>query len=195
MNPVSIVQLHHAMEVLSIGGIIAYPTEAVYGLGCDAYNGDAVHRLLALKQRPWHKGLILVAADMQQIAPLVDSLPTYLRDRLTASWPGPVTWVIPDPQHIMPTWIRGQHESVAIRISNHPVVQQLCQSWGAPLVSTSANYSGAVSIRSDLLLRKAKQRGQWSELDYIISGKNSGQKNPTEIRDLMTGDALRVSAN
>jgi len=102
---ISISQLHHSMEVLASGGIIAYPTEAVYGLGCDVFSIDAVSRLLALKQRSWKKGLILVAANAEQIAPLLDPLPPTLVDKLTASWPGSTTWVIPDPNHLMPQWV------------------------------------------------------------------------------------------
>ena len=193
-KPLSIETLYLAMDSLASGGIIAYPTEAVYGLGCDAFCAEAVDRLLALKQRPWHKGLIVVAANIDQIGPLLNSLPAHLIDHLAASWPGPTTWVIPDPNHVMPQWIRGHHESVAVRISNHPVVQQLCDAWGAPLVSTSANYSGKQSIRSGLVLHKQIQRGQWSALDYIVNGQCLGHSNPSEIKDLLSGKTLRASS-
>jgi len=181
------------MQNLASGGVIAYPTEAVYGLGCDPFCESAVQRLLTLKQRPWHKGLILVAADLQQIAPLISTLSVDQVNQLEASWPGPTTWVIPDPHHVIPHWVRGQHDSVAVRISNHPTVKQLCETWGAPLVSTSANLSGETSIRSDLLLRKRQARGQWSDLDFIVSGHCSGQANPTVIRDLVSGKVIRSS--
>lgn len=181
------------MQNLASGGVIAYPTEAVYGLGCDAFCERAVQRLLALKQRPWHKGLILVAADLQQIAPLIDRLSATQIAQLEASWPGPSTWVIPDPYRVIPHWVRGQHESVAVRVSSHPVVKRLCEAWGAPLVSTSANLSGQTSIRTDLPLRKRQQRGQWTDLDFIVSGRCSGHENPTIIRDLVSGKVLRSS--
>lgn len=190
---ISVSQMHHSMEVLATGGIIAYPTEAVYGLGCDVFSADAVSRLLALKQRSWKKGLILVAANMEQIAPLLDPLPSALVDKLIASWPGSTTWVIPDPNHLMPQWVRGVHDSVAIRVSAHPIVQQLCHRWGAPLVSTSANYSGEPPARTGLVLRKRQQRGELAELGYIVSGSSLGHKNPTQIRDLVTGNTLRPS--
>ena len=193
ISAISVTQLHHSMEALASGGIIAYPTEAVYGLGCDVFCADAVSRLLALKQRSWKKGLIIVAADMEQIASLLDPLPSALLDRLAASWPGPNTWVIPDPNHLMPEWIRGQHDSVAIRVSAHPMVQQLSSHWGAPLVSTSANYSGEPPARTHLTLRKRQQRGELAELDYIVSGSTLGLKNPTQIRDLVSGNTLRPS--
>jgi L-threonylcarbamoyladenylate synthase len=181
------------MQNLAAGGVIAYPTEAVYGLGCDAFCESAVQRLLALKQRPWHKGLILVAADLQQIAPLISRLSEDQVDQLEASWPGPTTWVIPDPDGVIPYWIRGQHESVAVRVSSHPIVKQLCEAWGAPLVSTSANLSGETSIRTDLPLRKRQRRGQWADLDFIVSGRCSGHENPTVIRNLVSGKVLRSS--
>ena len=100
-----------AAEVLLRGGVIAYPTEAVWGLGCDPFNETAVEHLLQIKRRPMHKGLILVAANLQQIEPLLRNLNSADRARVTSSWPGPVTWILPDPTNLIPHWVKGNHNS------------------------------------------------------------------------------------
>ena len=105
MNPLN---LDLACTALNQGGVIAYPTEAVWGLGCDPFNESAVKRILALKQRPMEKGLILVAANKNQLAPLLDGLEDSELGRLDSSWPGPTTWIIPDKSAIFPSWVRGE---------------------------------------------------------------------------------------
>ena len=134
-------QLRRAVDVLRRGGVIAYPTEGVWGLGCDPNNTDALQRLLALKQRDPDKGLILIAADIEQLDPLLDQLTPDQRARLAASWPAPLTWVVPvGPQ--LPVLVSGGRATLALRVSAHPTVAALCRAWGGPLVSTSANPSG-----------------------------------------------------
>lgn len=177
-----------AARVLKSGGVIAYPTEAVWGLGCDPYNIDAVKKLLLLKRRPMAKGVILVAADMEQVAPLLAGLTDEQLAQLKASWPGPSTWLIPDPDNLIPSWIKGEHSRVAIRVSNHLQVRLLCSAFGGMLVSTSANVGGAAPARS--LLRVNTYFG--SSLDYRLPGKLGGAASPTAIRDLCTGDTVRA---
>ncbi len=117
--------LQQAVDVLQRGGVIAYPTEGVFGLGCDPDNQAAMLRLLAIKQRPIEKGVILIAANYEQLRPYIDE------DQLTeqqllqvlASWPAPLTWVMPASVDT-PNWVRGQFDTVAVRVSNHPLVQQ-----------------------------------------------------------------------
>lgn len=174
--------------MLRHGGLIAYPTEAVWGLGCDPANGAAVRRLLALKQRPMAKGLILVAASIEQLAPLVESLAPALRQRLEASWPGPVTWLLPDPDDRVPRWIKGQHPQVAVRVSDHPLVAALCRAWGGPLVSSSANRAGRLPARTLAEVRRALG----GDVDYLLPGATGGLDRPTEIRDLQTLQILRT---
>ena len=128
-----------AAQCLRRGGVIACPTEAVWGLGCDPFNHSAVLRVLALKQRPVEKGLLLVAAGMEQIEGLLAPLSQDQLAVLRQSWPGHVTWLIPDPDRRYPDWIRGEHASVAVRVSDHPVVSSICRAFGKPMVSTSAN--------------------------------------------------------
>ena len=109
-------QIHRAARAVRAGGVIAYPTEAVWGLGCDPWNAVAVQRLLALKSRDPGKGLILVAASIEQFDFLLEDLPERWLDRLASTWPGPHTWLVPHQQRL-PAWISGMHETVALRVS------------------------------------------------------------------------------
>ncbi len=180
-------QIQQAALVVRNGGVIAYPTEAVWGLGCDPWHAEAVERLLALKDRPMHKGLILVAGDIEQFDFLLEDLPEIWLARLAGSWPGPNTWLVPH-QNRLPEWISGQHNSVALRVSDHPQVRALCRLTG-PLVSTSANPAGRPSARSRLRVEQYFP----GQLDAVLGGALGGRKNPSLIRDLITGDVIRPS--
>lgn len=180
-------QVRQAARVVRQGGVIAYPTEAVWGLGCDPWNEDAVARLLALKERPPHKGLILVAEAIEQFDFLLGDLPDIWQERLAASWPGPYTWLVPH-QERLPELITGEHDSVALRVSDHPLVRALCRLTG-PLVSTSANPAGRPAARSRLRVEQYFP----GELDKVLGGALGGRRNPSLIRDLRTGDVVRPS--
>lgn len=183
--PVSHWKTLQLARVLRAGGVIAYPTEAVWGLGCDPWNEAAVLRLLELKDRPVAKGLILVAADIEQFDFLLDDLPQRWQDRLSSTWPGPYTWLVPH-QGRLPQWVTGQHQSVALRVSDHPVVRELCSLYG-PLVSTSANPGGRPAARSRLRVEQYFH----DQLDAVCGGALGGRRNPSIIRDLITGDIVR----
>lgn len=174
-------------RIVREGGVIAYPTEAVWGLGCDPWNEVAVERLLALKDRPVHKGLILVADNIRQFDFLLDDLPERWVDRLASTWPGPNTWLVPH-QGLLPEWISGQHDTVALRVSDHPLVRDLCALTG-PLVSTSANPAGRPSARSRLRVEQYFHQ----QLDGVLGGALGGRRNPSLIRDLRSGDVMRPS--
>lgn len=178
--------LSEAIKVLTDGGIIAYPTEAVYGLGCDPFNETAVRRLLAIKQRSVEQGLILIAADWQQVAHLVKAVPSGKMAEIEATWPGPVTWLFP-ASSLVPTWIRGQHTSIAIRIIGHSIAKQLCQRFNKPIVSTSANLSGQTALRDTINVKLVFN----NKIDYILPGRVSGSNKPSEIRDAITGKIIR----
>ena len=178
-------QLQQIAQKIRRGAVIAYPTEAVWGLGCDPFNATAVARLLALKDRPMHKGLILVAATIEQFAWLLDGLTTEQMAQLTASWPGPNTWLVPH-HHRVPEWISGTHDSVAIRVSAHPLVAELCALTG-PLVSTSANPSGLLPAKNRLRIEQYFH----GQLDAVLSGNLGQSSSPSTIRDLRTGQVLR----
>lgn len=180
--------IHMARHVLDHGGVIAYPTEAVFGLGCDPFNAEAVEQLLALKARSINKGLILVAASMRQIAPFIAHLSKNYIQQLQQSWPGPITWLVPDNGRV-PIWIKGQHDSVALRVTAHPVVQQLCMAFGGPIVSTSANPSTKPAARTLLAVHQYFK----GRLDYIVPGMTAHLAKPTLIRDLMTGNIVRAA--
>jgi len=184
-----LIKLHTKLARLRLlqGGIIAYPTEAVWGLGCDPWNKWSVMKLLAIKQRPIEKGLILVAASTQQFAPLYENLNPEQKAVLDSSWPGATTWLIPDPKDLIPLWLKGDHNKVAIRVSAHPMVIELCRSFGSMLVSTSANQSGKPEIRSRLKLIRSLR----DKLDFIVPGQLGPEENPSTIRDLESGKTLR----
>lgn len=169
------------------GGVIAYPTEAVWGLGCDPWNYSAVSRLLTIKLRTPEKGLILVAASTDQLGSLYRDLPENWKERLAATWPGPNTWLIPDRENRIPAWIKGKYSSVAIRVSDHPQVISLCRVFGSMIVSTSANSAGAPPIRSRI---KLEQR-LGSSIDYIVPGALGKKTTPSTIRDLETNSLIR----
>lgn len=177
-----------AGDLLRQGGVIAYPTEAVWGLGCDPFDEAAVLRLLALKQRDVDKGLILVAAEASQFDGLIDwnALAEARRLAVLDTWPGPHTWIVPATKRV-PRWITGAHNGVAVRVSAHPIVTALCRAFGAPLVSTSANRAGASPPRSrqhlDPILLDA--------VDGVVSGDTGGLERPTPIRLASSGLALR----
>ncbi len=179
--------MKEACSHLETGGVIAYPTEAVWGLGCDATNEQAVHRILELKQREVEKGLILVAADESQIEPILKNLKASELSALRSTWPGPVTWLIPDPENLYPSWVKGEHSSVAIRISAHPLVHSLCSAFGSPIISTSANKAGEPEIRSRLRIEEVFS----SRIDFVLDGDLGDSSQPSQIRDLVSGAVLR----
>lgn len=180
-------QCRMASHTVRHGGVIAYPTEAVWGLGCDPWNQAAVEQILELKKRPVHKGLILVAASPEQIRFLLEPLPEALQQQALSHWPGPVTCLIPDVQGQIPRWVRGDHDTVAVRVSAHPVVQSLCQVVGKPLVSTSCNPAGHQPARSALQARRYFGGG----IDWLVPGALGGARQPSRILDLASGRRLR----
>ena len=177
-----------AAQLLHDGGVIAYPTEAVWGLGCDPCNQSAVLRLLALKQREVGKGLILIAADETQLAPYIDmaALNAAQSTAVRASWPGPNTWIVPASSDAA-AWITGTHSGIAVRVSAHPTVIALCNAFGGALVSTSANRAGEPAPAS----RDALDNLIVAGVDAVIAGETSGLQQPTAIRDARSGDTLR----
>lgn len=167
--------------------VIAYPTEAVFGLGCDPDSEQAVNQLLQLKQRDWQKGLILIAADYQQLLPYVDDQQLTLeqKQRMFAHWPGAVTFVVPAAL-TTPKWLTGRFDSIAIRVSDHPLVQNLCRDFGKPLVSTSANLAGHPPCRN---WQQVLQ--EFGETFPVVKGETGGRTNPSEIRHVVSGDLIR----
>ena len=178
--------IRQAVRQLASGGVIACPTETVYGLGCDPFNGLAALHLIELKKRKLDQGLILVASHFEQLEPLLCPLPATVRKRVAQPDLTPITWVLPCLPWI-PVWLRGKHDSLAVRVSNHPVTASLCRRWGGPLVSSSANIHGKRPATSPLDVRRAFN----GQLDYILHGTCGSTHRPSQIRKGLTGELLR----
>ena len=175
-----------ARRELEQGGVIAYPTEAVIGLGCDPWDEEAVAKVLWLKRRPVAKGLIVIAADVEQLAELVDFSRIPDPAQVTASWPGPVTWLAPAYPDT-PYWLTGRHDTLAVRVSAHPGVRELCDRVG-PLVSTSANPSGCSPARTT---RRARAYFGL-DVDCYVPGNVGAEARPSVIRDALSGRVVRA---
>lgn len=175
-----------ALKALDEGGVIAYPTEAVYGLGCDPSNTDALQRILDIKSREAHKGFILIAARQDQLAPFLAPMTPAWQAQLDAAWPGPVTFILPAASNVSPL-LSGQRDTLAVRVSAHPLVNQLCTAYGGAVVSTSANRSGLPALSTGLDVEKVFK----DSIDVIIDGKVGQLSSPTRIIDVRTGQRLR----
>lgn len=176
-------------EVLRTGGVIAYPTEAVYGLGCDPHNEAAVARVFELKQRPPAQGVLLIAADFVQVEKYIDlaQVPADALARVRASWPGPHTWIFPRSA-ATPEWLARGHAGIALRVTAHALAAELCRAFGGALVSTSANRHGEPAART-----AAEVRAQFGDaLAFVVDGPTGGLERPTTIRDAISGDVIRT---
>jgi len=180
------IHIDRAARILEAGGIVAYPTEAVFGLGCLPARRDAVRKLIALKRRTWRKGFVVIAARLADIEPLVDLPLGAMRAQILATWPGPVTWTLPARRGVS-RWLTGGRSTLAVRITNHPVARALCERAGSALVSTSANLTRRPPCKRLLPLRRAFG----AAVDYVLAGPLGDAARPTTIRDGATGRILR----
>lgn len=178
--------ISQAVTALRQGDVIAYPTEAVYGLGCDPMQAQAVDKILALKQRAVAKGVILIASDWQQLKRFTKPIAQDKLDTVFATWPGPVTWLFPASSHA-PSWICGQHATIALRVSAHPVCQKLCQAFGGPIVSTSANPEGLAPAISARAVTTYFPLG----VTQIIDAPLGDSQQVSKIIDVESGQVLR----
>lgn len=176
-----------AVSELRLGGIIAYPTEAVYGLGCDPFNHNTVTQLSILKKRSLEKGFILIASAWKQVAPLTQPIDPKALTHVFQSWPGPFTWVFPASSKV-PPWIQGKYPTIAIRLTNHLIAKLLCHRFGGPIVSTSANRELEHPIRNAKMLHMVFG----NQINRILEGPLGLSHRPTEIRDAITGEVLRT---
>ncbi len=174
--------LAKAASILRSGGIVAYPTESVYGLGCDPYNRGAVLRLLRIKRRIASKGLIVIAARLGQLTPFVAEFPEHVLD----TWPGAYTWLL-QPRPRVPYWVTGRHARIAVRLTAHTTARALCLAAGMALISTSANRAGQAPVRD--YLEALRRFG--GEVDYIVPGRVGGLRQPTSIIDAASGKIIR----
>jgi len=179
--------LNRLTRAISAGAVIGYPTDTIWGFGCDPLDALAVARLLHIKRRPVEMGLILLTSDLAWCEPFV-RLRQEQRETLQAPAETPTTWLV-DASDFCPAWIRGSHATVAVRVTDHPLLRFLCDPLRLPLVSTSANRTGRSTVRSALQMRR--QFG--AELDAIVTGFETGTGRPSEIRSLSGGKLLRSS--
>lgn len=181
-----------AAQCLAQGQILAYPTEAVWGLGCDPFNEQAFLQILKFKQRPIEKGVILLAGQISQVEHLLAPLDPEMRERVIQSWSlntntdRATTWLLEADDQI-PTWIKGQHPKVAIRVTNHPLCIALCNAFNGFIVSTSANPAGEMPARS---LQEANQYFG-SALNYLNGDLGLSQR-PSKIIDATSGEIIRA---
>ncbi len=185
MTAISQFKTRLAIQKLDQGEVIAYPTEAVFGLGCNPLDEEAVLKLLALKKRSVDKGLILIASSLDQVAPYLQ-LNDEIINRVQASWPGPVTWIIP-AQPWVPNWLTGQFSSLAVRVTAHPIARTLCEAYEGPLVSTSANTSSRPPARKAWQVEKNLD----SKSLHIVSGAVGKLKQATPIYDVLSDHQFR----
>ncbi len=167
---------------LLAGGVIAYPTESCYGLGCDPRSARAVAAILRIKGRPKTKGLILIGGAPEQFAPYLAEPPA----AWPRYWPGPHTLLLPASARC-PRWLRGRHAKLAVRVTAHPEAARLCRALGMALVSTSANYSGARPLRDAESCRRA-----FGPAVRVLHGRIGRRKRPSTILDPVDGGILRV---
>ncbi len=185
--PITSWKLNQAIRHIHQGGIIAYPTEAVYGLGCDPCNRFAVGSLLELKQRPIEKGLILIASKFEQLLPFITLPPEPILEQILNTWPGPVTWLFPTAPNV-PPWLCGEHNTLAVRITAHPIASALCKALTGALVSTSANPAGSRPARTPLQVRRYFRE---TKDMFIVPGQVGKLNRPTPIYDALSGRCLR----
>ena len=180
--------LSDAAAALRAGGVVAYPTEAVYGLGCDPENRAAFDRLFAIKRRPPTQGVLLIAADFAQVERYIDlaAVPSDALQRAKSTWPGPHTWIFPRSAFTS-SWLAGSHSGIALRVTAHPLAAELCRAFGGALVSTSANRHGEAPARTAGAVRDAFG----DEIDVVLNGSVGGLERPTPIRDAISGDTVR----
>jgi L-threonylcarbamoyladenylate synthase len=185
----TLAELDGAAALLHDGGVLAYPTEAVFGLGCDPHDQVAFERVFALKQRPPTHGVLLIAADFAQVERYIElaAVPADAMRRVQASWPGPHTWIFPRSAAV-PAWVAGGHAGIALRVTAHEPAAALCRAFGGALVSTSANPHGQPPARSAEVVVACFG----DELDGLLDAPLGAQATPTVIRDVLSGAIIRA---
>jgi L-threonylcarbamoyladenylate synthase len=171
------------------GEVFAYPTEAVYGLGCDPDNEEAVNKLLMLKNRPAHKGLILIADSYSRLLPYVDDekIASHRRAEIFSSWPGHVTWLLPKSKRVKDC-VCGDSDFIAVRVTTHEGVKSLCKLFNKPLISTSANKSGESPALSEEVIKQ-----QFGDAVTTIKGELGDAVKPSLIRHSVSGETIRAN--
>ncbi|HET9819728.1 MAG TPA: Sua5/YciO/YrdC/YwlC family protein [Rhodanobacteraceae bacterium] len=187
MHVFGIDQVEGAAALLRRGGVLAYPTEGVFGLGCDPDDRAAFERIIAIKRRPPAQGVLLIAADFAQVEDWIGEVPAVALERACAAWPGAHTFIFPRSPRV-PDWVAGGHAGVALRVTAHAPAAALCLAFGGPIVSTSANRHGEAPARSadDITALFG------DELDGVMDAPLGGLAHPTPITDAVSGAIIRA---
>ena len=179
-------QKRRFVEQLHKGGLVAYPTEAVFGLGCDPLNSEAVFSLLSLKRRMPEKGLILIASDFSQITPYIQAIPKSVIAKIHDVNQEPTTWLLP-VNEVVPAWLTGDNQTIAIRLVQHGLAKELCELAGMAIVSTSANMPGCAPTRTAF-----KTRLKFATKNvYTINGRAGSASKPSRIIDALSNKQIR----
>jgi L-threonylcarbamoyladenylate synthase len=180
-------EIDAAAALLRAGGVLAYPTEGVYGLGCDPDNQAAFAKIFALKRRPPEQGVLLIAADLEQVMPWIGEAPAAALARAEAIWPGAHTFIFPRSARV-PDWVAGGHAGIALRVTAHAPSAALCRAFGGPIVSTSANRHGEAPAMSAADIRAIFGE----EPDGVLDAPLGGLDRPTPITDAVSGAIIRA---
>tara|TARA_B100000900_G_scaffold166880_1_gene141689 strand:- start:9 stop:554 length:546 start_codon:yes stop_codon:yes gene_type:complete len=172
----------NAREVLKGGGIIIYPTEGVYGIGCDAFNQHSVNKVATIKGRGDSKSFILICSDVIQLKTIIDQNYMNYQELLAKDF---ITWIVP-AHEMCPPWLMMAN-TVAVRITNHPVINDLCKGLNGPIISTSANYSNHSYINDIKKIEVLFDK----KVDYIVEGKLGGELKSSIIKNIVTKEILR----
>jgi L-threonylcarbamoyladenylate synthase len=169
-------EIEKGVKILRKGGVIAFPTDTVYGLGADAFNSIAVERIYEIKNRPKHQQLPLLIADVEQLTALANPIPEIAWFLAKRFWPGGLTLVL-SKTDLVPAYL-SPGPTIAVRIPNHPVCLALIQHLGNPIIGTSANISGQpAALTADEV---GQQLG--GKIDFVINGgKCPGGKESTVV--------------
>jgi L-threonylcarbamoyladenylate synthase len=170
---------------LAGGGIIAYPTESCYGFGCDPFQHKAIAKILKIKGRSKTKGLIVIAGAEHQLNSIIQPLSPSERMEISKYWPGPFSLILPSTTKV-PCNLIGRHSSIAVRITRHQLVQQLCRNLDSALVSTSANHAGHRSCRN---YRETMR--QFGSQVMVLPGLTNFAKKPSTLIDWFSKQQLR----
>ena len=176
-----------AAEALQAGGVIAYPTEGVWGLGCNPFDYGAVERLMQIKQRSINKGVLLISGQQEHFSPLYEGFDAEELARLHAGWRKFQTWILPN-RDFAPSWVTGDHSGIAVRVTKHPLVAALTKRFAGPIVSTSANLAGQAPIGDVAQLKDCLGE----QLDYVLPGQLGGQQKASTIVDFVSGNIVRA---
>ncbi len=178
--------IEEAAIVIQQGGVVAYPTESCFGLGCDPKNTDAIKQILEIKKRKRKKGVILIADKFERFSAYINPVPKEILEVIQNSWPGPNTWLCPAKSACSP-WLRGEHPNLAIRVTAHKPAAKLSQKSNCALVSTSAN----VSLKPALTKTSSVVNAFDGLVDLVLDLPIGGDLSPSTIRHAETGEIIR----